>query len=189
MGRARSPTAALLVVLVGVYLAQVLLSLVDVTLITFALSTPLDERPWTLVTSVYAHSSLSHLLANALALVVLGLAIERVTTPVRFHLFFLLTGMAAGVTEVLVASALGQQVAVVGASGAVFALLGYGLTGNALAGAVLSRLSRRLRLALLAGLAIVVTLATAAPGVAVLAHFSGFVLGAAAGRERLLHKS
>lgn len=187
MGRVRSPTAVLLVVLVGVFLLQELLALVNVPLIAFALSTPLDDQPWTLVTSVYAHSSLSHLLANALALAVLGLAIERVTTPLRFHLFFLLTGMAAGATEVLVASAMGQRVAVVGASGAVFALLGYGLTGNAMAGAILSKLSRRLRLALLAGLAIVVTLATAAPGVAVLAHFAGFVLGAAAGRQRLLH--
>jgi len=187
MARYRSPTATLLVVLVAVYLLQWALSLVGVSVVAFALAAPLDSQPWTLVTSVYAHSSLGHLAANAVALALLGFAIERVTTPARFHAFFLVSGMVAGASEVALASLLGQRVAVVGASGAVFALLGYGLTGNALAGALLSRLSSAARLALLVGLAAVVTVATAAPGVAVVAHFAGFAVGAAAGRLRLLH--
>ncbi len=187
MARHRSPTATLLLVLVVVFVLQRALSLVGVSVVAFALSAPIDSQPWTLVTSVYAHSSLSHLIANAVALALIGLAVERVTTPPRFHAFFLGSGMVAGTAEVVIASLFGQQVAVVGASGAVFALLGYGLTGNALAGALLSRLSMGLRLAVLAGLAVVVTVATAAPGVAVIAHFAGFAVGAVAGRVRLLH--
>ena len=42
-------------------------------------------------------------------------------------------------------------------------------------------------LALFAVLAAVTTLATAAPGVALVAHFAGFLVGAVAGRGRLLH--
>ena len=42
-------------------------------------------------------------------------------------------------------------------------------------------------LLLFAVLAAVVTLATAAPGVALVAHFTGFLVGLLAGRARLLH--
>jgi membrane associated rhomboid family serine protease len=47
-------------------------------------------------------------------------------------------------------------------------------------------LGRRGSAALLVGVALAVTLVTAGPGVAVVAHFTGFALGAVAGRFRIL---
>jgi membrane associated rhomboid family serine protease len=77
---------------------------------------------------------------------------------------------------------------VLGASGAVLAGVGYLLAGNRLSDGVLTRanLGRRGSAALLVGGAIGVTLLTAGPGVAVVAHFTGFVLGAVAGRLGIL---
>jgi membrane associated rhomboid family serine protease len=184
----RSPTVALLVVFGVVYLVQVTTAVLGLQVI-FALSLPLDVRPWTLVTSVYAHGSLIHLASNAFALALVGLPLERSTTAVRFHLYFLLTGVCAGVAQVVVAGVFGTPVAVIGASGAIFALLGYLLAGNALSDTVFERVSPRIRAIIVVALAAVITLTTAAPGVALVAHFAGFVIGAVGGRGRILRTS
>jgi membrane associated rhomboid family serine protease len=145
--------------------------------------------PATVLVSVYAHDNLGHLLSNSLALLLLGLAVERGTTRLRFHLFFVTTGVIAGVVQILLtAPFVTGQPGVLGASGAIFALLGYLLAGNSVSGSVLSRLGlgRRAQLALFVVVAGVVTVATAAPDVALFAHFTGLLLGLVAGRLRLL---
>lgn len=192
----RSPTIEVLAVIVVVFLAQSLLQLLaDATgLIAgaaglFALAPPVEVRPWTLVTSVYAHAGVGHLTANAIALVLFGLLVERRTTRPRFHAFFLGVGIVAGLAEIYLGGLLfGGPVAVLGASGAIFGLLGYVLAGNALSEAVFDRfqLSARAQLALFVVVAAAVTIATGRPGVALIAHFTGLVLGLLAGRARLL---
>ena len=154
----------------------------------FVLAPPVEVRPWTLLVSVYAHDGLGHLVSNAVVLALVGFAVERVTTRWRFHAFFATVGMAAGVAQVVVSGLVGPGTPVLGASGAVFGLLGYLLTGNPVTDAVLGwlPLSGRARVALLLVLAFGVTLLTAAPGVALVAHFTGFVSGLLAGRVRLL---
>lgn len=181
----RSPTVTLLVVFGVVYLVQKITAVLGIGF-AFALSLPLEVRPWTLVTSVYAHATLMHLFSNALALVLVGLPLERSTTPFRFHLYFLLTGICAGIAQVVVAAVFGAPVAVIGASGAIFALLGYLLAGNDLSNTVLKRISPRIRVVLVLVLAAVFTLTTAAPGVALIAHFAGFVIGAVGGHAQVL---
>jgi len=188
VGRLRSPTLDTLAVFFVVYLLQHLLPFASVRS-TVVLSLPLAAQPWTLVTSVYAHLGLGHLLANALALAVTGLLVERHTTRLRFHAFFLSVGVVAGVVEVAVSGTVGRPGAVVGASGAIFGLFGYLLASNWLTAATFGRIrlsvgQQALLLALVAGL---VTLATAAPRVALVAHFTGLVCGLAVGRFRLLH--
>lgn len=187
MHRFESPTIDLLVTFTGVFILQQIGGLIGLGPAWFALALPL-VRPWTLVTSVYAHGSVSHLVANALALAVIGFPLERFTTRVRFHGFVLVTGMVAGMTELIVGGLVGQSAAVIGASGAILALYGYALAGNPLAGGLLARLNlgRRARLILIAGVALVVTVLTAGPGVALVAHFTGFTLGLVAGRRRIL---
>ena len=74
----------------------------------FALSAPFDVAPWTLVTSVYAHASVGHLLANALALGLIGPLVERRTTRLRFHAFVVATGGLAGVGQVVVSGVIGR---------------------------------------------------------------------------------
>lgn len=136
-------------------------------------------RPWTLVTSVYAHASLGHLFANAVALALVGFAVERFTTRIRFHTFVLVTGMLAGLTELYISDLVGPPVAVIGASGAILALYGYVLAGNSLTGGLLGR---RGKVVLVVIVAFGVTFLTAAPGVALITHFTGIVLGLIAGR-------
>lgn len=184
----RSPTADLVAVFVLVFLAQWLGGLVGIGLAFFALALPLTVAPWTLVTSVYTHATVDHLLANAVGLAVVGFALERFTTRVRFHAFVLATGVLSGVAEVLVGGLLGGATAVVGASGAVLALYGYALAGNPLTGGLLDRLDlgRRATLGLVLAVAVLLTLATARSGVALVAHATGLVLGLVSGRLELL---
>lgn len=155
---------------------------------SFALALPLAEHPWTIVLSVYAHAGVAHLLANSLVLVFVGFLVERRTTALRFHAFFVGTGSSAGVAHLFVTAATGPPAAVIGASGAVFALLGYAATGNRAVAPVLAwvDLGHRVTLVVFALVAVVVVLATAAPDVALVAHFVGLLLGLVAGRLRLL---
>ncbi|MFW6265534.1 MAG: rhomboid family intramembrane serine protease [Halanaeroarchaeum sp.] len=187
MDRPNSPTIDLLFVFAAVYAVQEVGAVVGVGSVWFALTTPL-VRPWTLVTTVYAHASLQHLVTNAVSLALVGFALERLTTRFRFHAFVLLTGSLAALAELLVAGVLGRTVAVLGASGAILALFGYVLSGNRLVDGVFSRvrLGRRAKLVLVVAAAVVVTLATAEQGVALVAHFSGFLMGLLAGRYRVL---
>lgn len=186
----RSPTVETLAIFAVVFLAQSLVGLVAQRLAfgLFALSPPIAVRPWTLLVSVYAHAGIGHLLSNALVLVLVGFAVERVTTKWRFHLFFAAVGMVAGLAQVAVSGLVGRPAAVLGASGAVFGLLGYLLTGNTVTETLLRWLpiGPRGQLAVLLAVALGATLLTAGPGVALVAHFTGFVLGLLAGRVRLI---
>jgi len=187
MRRPESPTVDLLLAFGAVYLVQRLGGVIGLGIAWFALAAPL-AHPWTLLTSVYAHASLGHLLGNAVALAVVGVVLEQSTTRARFHGFVLVTGMIAATTEFLVAAMLGTPVAVLGASGAILALYGYALTGNLIAGGLLTAvdLSRRVGAVLVVGVALALTVLTAGPGVALVAHFTGFALGLVAGRRRVL---
>ncbi len=183
-----SPTLDLLAVFAAVFALQAVGGLVGLGLGWFALALPVTVAPWTLVTSVYAHASATHLFANAVALAVVGFALEQFTTRARFHAFVLVTGALAGLAELAVAGLLGGSTAVLGASGAILALYGYALAGNPLAGSLLARLDlgRRGELVLLASVAVVATLLTARSGVALVAHATGLALGLVAGRFHVL---
>jgi len=184
----RSPTLTLVVVFVAVFVVELAAGLVGVQQTAFALAPPVTARPWTLVTSVYAHASVPHLVANSLALGLVGLYLERTTSRVRFHAFFLASGVLSGIAQVVVAGVLGRRVAVLGASGAVFALVGYLLAGNRVTESVLGTLPLRPRTQLVVAgfVAAAITVVTAGRGVALVAHFAGLVLGLVAGRAHLL---
>jgi len=182
--RATLETLAL-VCLVGV--AQFVLGVVGLAW-AFALAPPISVAPWTVVTSVYAHGSIEHLLGNAIALLIVGPLVERHTTRARFHAFVVTTGALAGITQVTLGGLVGPAPAVLGLSGAVFALGGYLLAGNVASATLFDRLrlSPRAQIALFGAIAVVLTLLTAAPGVALIAHAVGAFCGLLAGRVRLL---
>ena len=188
MLRGAKAVAETLALFVVVFAVQLVAPLVGIGAGWFALALPLDARPWTVVTSVYAHASVDHLLANAVALVVVGLLVARRTSRVRFHSFFLVTGALSGVATVLLGAAIGGATAVLGASGAILALVGYLLAGNLATESLLGRvtLSRRAWAVVVAVLALGVVLATGGPGVALTAHVTGFLLGLGAGRLHVL---
>ncbi|WP_129114474.1 rhomboid family intramembrane serine protease [Halegenticoccus tardaugens] len=187
-GLAGRPTIDTLVAFAVVFVLQAVAGLLGLGGL-FVFRAPIDEGLAALALSVYAHAGVTHLVANAVALVLLGLPVERGTTRLRFHAFFLATGALAAVAEVVVAGlVVARPVGVLGASGAIFALLGYLLGGNPVSGSLLDRLnlSRRAQLLAFGLVAVVVTLSTSAPGVALVAHFTGLLLGLIAGRTRVL---
>ncbi|RKD95491.1 rhomboid family intramembrane serine protease [Halopiger aswanensis] len=194
-----SPIVELLGIFVLVFVLQTVTALIGVGVMAglFVLAPPLTTNPWTIVTSVYAHGGLGHLVSNSVALVVFGWPVARATTRLRFHVFFAVTGAIAGVSQIVLSGAfaglpfVGDWFAVrpvLGASGAVFALLGYLIASNRLSTGLASFVDVPDWVSALVflGLAVAVTLATAAPGVALLAHFAGFLVGLVAGRLRVL---
>jgi membrane associated rhomboid family serine protease len=105
-----------------------------------------------------------------------------------------LVGAALSVLDALTLGLLGLSgdvgnVAVLGASGAVFAMVGYVLAGNRLTRGILDSLSVELQWAILILVALGVTLFTASPGVALIAHFAGLLIGLVAGKMGLLPSS
>lgn len=188
MDRAGSPTITLLGLLGIVFLLQIVVGLFGGAPFAFGLAWPLTRHPWTLVTSVFAHSGPFHLAANALGLALVGIILERRTASWRFYTFFIGVGILAGVTEVTLGRLMGQSVTVLGASGAVFGLFGYLLAGNPLSETVAGRvsLSPRATVILLVIVAGMITWLTRGRGVALAAHFTGLLVGLVAGRAHLL---
>lgn len=188
-------TAQVIGLCVAVYAVQALLGVVlgEVAKIgLFALSLPVWVRPWTLLTSVYAHERLSHLFGNLVLFALLGVLLERDSRPARFHAFVLVTGVLAGLGQVWISAAVFQeQVAVLGLSGAAFACLGYVVTGNRVSGGVLEQFDAPAwaQLAVFVVLAAVVTWVTRSPQAALFGHFTGFLLGLMAGQENMLRTS
>ncbi|WP_254837593.1 rhomboid family intramembrane serine protease [Natronomonas marina] len=182
------PTLTTLCLFAVVFAVQAFDGALGVDPAVFVLRWPLTKHPSATLVSVYAHGSLQHLAANTLALAVVGPLVAYVTSPIRFHLFFVVSGALSGIAQVLVTVPFGGA-GVLGGSGAIFALMGYFLVGNRASTRALSwlPLGTAGSLLLFGVLAAVVTLATAAPGVALVAHFTGFLVGAVAGRGRLLH--
>jgi len=81
---------------------------------------------WQPFTYLFLHSGVWHILFNMLALWMFGCELERTWGTRRFLYYYLLTGIGAGLTVVLVGPS--SPVSTVGASGAVYGiLLAYGL--------------------------------------------------------------
>ncbi len=184
-GRATLEVALIVIV---VFVLQYALLLLGFGMELFALSMPLAEYPWTIVLAVYAHGGPGHLVANLIGLLIFGFIVERRTARRRFHAFVLLTGAIAALAEVFIGSLVGPSPVVLGISGAVFALMGYVFTSNPVSDTVLDWLEVdwRVQIALFIIVAALLTWLTAGERVALIAHFTGLVLGLIAGRIHLL---
>jgi len=121
-------TLALVVANVAVYLLQ---SVLPGLVIPFGLwplgASAVDPRvgfmPWQLLTYAFLHGSLLHLAFNMFALYMFGSAIERVFGGRRYLIFYAVSVLAAGLTQLLFAAMTGGVYPTVGASGGVFGLL------------------------------------------------------------------
>ncbi|MBW4719490.1 rhomboid family intramembrane serine protease [Saccharothrix obliqua] len=123
---------------------------------------------WRLVTSGFLHFGPAHLALNMIALYVLGRDLEPVFGRVRFLAVYLVSLLGGGVAVYLF-GALNAPVA--GASGAV-----YGLMGSLLVAVLRLRLNPGSALGVIAlNLVISFTL----PGISLLGHLGGLVIGAA----------
>jgi rhomboid protease GluP len=75
---------------------------------------------WRLVTAMFVHSSLLHLVADVVGLLAVGLVLERIVGPVAFAGVYLAAGVSSSAFS-LIASPTGVSV---GASGAIFGMYG-----------------------------------------------------------------
>ncbi len=79
--------------------------------------------PWQLLTYMFLHGGFGHLFFNMLALWMFGMELENLWGSKRFLTYYLLCGLGAGVTNLIVPVMLGEGAPTVGASGAVFGVL------------------------------------------------------------------
>lgn len=79
------------------------------------------ERPWTILTSMFAHGSFEHILFNMLALFMFGLVLEQRLGSAKFVFLYLLAGIIGSVGFMLLND---PQSSALGASGAIFGIFG-----------------------------------------------------------------
>jgi rhomboid protease GluP len=132
-----------------------------------------EGRWWTLITAIYVHGSLLHILFNMLWVRQLAPAIEELYGPARLVVIFTIAGVAG-----FLASTLFGQPYTIGASGAVFGLLGaivaFGHRRGGMFGSMIFRQYGQWALVLF-------VFGFIMPGVDNFAHAGGFVGGLLAG--------
>ena len=135
-------------------------------------------QPWRLVSNVFVHLGVIHLLANMAALLSSGAVVERLFGPLAFGALYL----AAGIAGSFASTVIHPMVVSAGASGAIFGV--YGALGalvllqrGSIPGVVLSKLGG------VAGSFIVynILFGAAHAGIDNIAHLGGLVGGAVAG--------
>jgi len=154
----------------------------------------------TLLTSMFLHGGWAHLGGNMLYLWIFGDNIERMVGQLRFLVFYVVCGVAAGLAHILANS--GSMVPTVGASGAISGVLGGYLVlfphnrvrvltrGGIVPVPAVMMLGLWILIQFVNGMGAIANTPETG-GVAYLAHIGGFVAGAAlvslfaAGRRRL----
>lgn len=97
----------------------------DVWFALFTLDPAHLEYVWAYVTSVFSHGGFGHIVFNSIALFFFGPIVERQVGSKRFAALFLVSGIVAGLAQILVGLfLLGPALPVLGASGAIAAILG-----------------------------------------------------------------
>ena len=79
---------------------------------------------WRLITSIFLHAGISHLGSNLLVQILMGNVVERNLGHVKYLLLFLASGTGGNIVSVLYDSAHGVNTYSVGASGAIFGVMG-----------------------------------------------------------------
>ena len=132
---------------------------------------------WRFLTPIFLHGGLIHLAFNSYALYALGPESERIYGSVRFLVIYILAGLAGSIASYVRSPGLS-----IGASGAIFGLIGtlaaFFYTARSLLGVETSRE----RVNQLIGLAVVnIVLGFALPGIDNAAHVGGLIVGGIAG--------
>ncbi|MDE7271829.1 MAG: rhomboid family intramembrane serine protease [Lachnospiraceae bacterium] len=83
-----------------------------------------EKEYYRFITSIFLHADIDHIVSNMIYLVGLGQMIEQMIGHVRFAILYLLSGFGAGIFSILYAVLTGDIYDAVGASGAIFGLIG-----------------------------------------------------------------
>lgn len=82
-------------------------------------------QPWTLLTSMFLHGSLGHIMINMYILFIFGMLLEQRIGVQRFAVIYFVSGIVAGIlSAILYPLLLGEHLRALGASGAVMGILG-----------------------------------------------------------------
>ena len=135
----------------------------------------LSSHPWTIVSAMFTHDGILHILFNMLALYFYGMYVIALVGEARFFIVYFLGGLIGNILFLFLAD---PNAIAVGASGAIFAL-----------GGVLVMLAPRLKVMIfpipipmdLWIATIIFALISLSPGVAWQAHAGGLITGLAAG--------
>ncbi len=133
---------------------------------------------WQLLTYMFLHGGLFHLLFNMLALFMFGCEMERYWGSQRFLRFYLVTGIGAGLCVFLIPSTYLYQT--LGASGAIYAvLLAYGLTfpDRIIYMYMIFPLPAKYFVMIIGGIAFLSALSSGNTGVSNIAHLGGMAVG------------
>lgn len=89
-----------------------------------AYGTPYNFQFWQLLTYQFMHGDFVHILFNMFMLWMFGMEIENIMGSKRFLIFYLLSGIGAGLLQILIAPLLTNSLAyTIGASGAVYGVM------------------------------------------------------------------
>ena len=156
----------------------------DVLMMQWLALMPMDSGflPWQLVSYQFMHGSIGHLFFNMLALWMFGMELEHLWGTRRFATYYLLAGIAAGATHILVNTLMGGPGApTVGASGSIMGvLLAFGLTfptRPVIMFPIFFPIPARIFVLLYAGLDLVMGVMNTNDGVAHFAHLGGALGG------------
>ncbi|MGE6379648.1 rhomboid family intramembrane serine protease [Peribacillus muralis] len=130
-----------------------------------------DGQWWRLVTPIFLHSTFTHLLFNGFSLAIFGPALEKFLGSFKFLLFFLSTGILANIATFLFKPLTYTHI---GASGAIFGLLGFFLY-LVLFNKNYFTSNERNTVYTLTGIAIIMTFIQ--PQINVVGHFAGLATG------------
>ncbi|HLD96967.1 MAG TPA: rhomboid family intramembrane serine protease [Candidatus Nanoarchaeia archaeon] len=116
MERARRFALWLTGIMAGVFMLQQLFPAVASSFVL--VSADAWSRPWTLFTAIFLHGGMAHILFNGLGLVMFGSVLEEIIGSRRFLIVFVTAGLVSSITSTFFYHS------VVGASGAIFGVLG-----------------------------------------------------------------
>lgn len=131
---------------------------------------------WRIVTPIFVHAGLAHLLFNSFSLVLFGPALERILGKGTFLFVYLLTGIAANLATLMLEPLTYTHV---GSSGAIFGLFGFYIAITMFRKDLLSRENSQTILTI-AVIGVVMTFFQA--NINITAHIFGLIAGFLTGR-------
>lgn len=176
---------ALIITCVGVWIGQQLVGWVFNRSLSYLLGLVpelvLHGYVWQLVTYIFLHAGIGHILFNMLFLWMLGGELERAWGSRAFLRYWLVTGAGAGVLTVLLSLfAGGMNIPTIGASGAIFGLVvAYGMLfgDRTILFMMMFPMKARTFAWLMAAIALFGTVNPGASNVAHVAHLGGALTG------------